>query len=98
ELLADHIAPLSCTGPVRQVGLMVGFDLWRDPERGVRFDTDERRAHRAVLIARESGVIVRPLGDTMVLMPPLSLPEPLLEQLVVTVARAVELATRCFPG
>jgi adenosylmethionine-8-amino-7-oxononanoate aminotransferase len=37
---------------------------------------------------------VRPLGDTMVLMPPLSLPDDLLERLVVTVARAVERATR----
>jgi adenosylmethionine-8-amino-7-oxononanoate aminotransferase len=93
ELLDEHIAPLAAAGPVRRVGLMVGFDLWRDAERGVRFETDERRGHRAVLIARESGVVVRPLGDTMVLMPPLALPAHLLEQLVVTIARAVERAT-----
>jgi adenosylmethionine-8-amino-7-oxononanoate aminotransferase len=93
-LLDQHIEPLRATGPVRRVGLMVGFDLWRDAERGVRFDTDERRAHRAVLLAREEGVIVRPLGDTVVLMPPLSLPDDLLEQLVVTTARAIERATR----
>jgi adenosylmethionine-8-amino-7-oxononanoate aminotransferase len=93
-LLKEHIEPLACTGPVRRVGLMVGFDLWRDPERGLRFETDERRAHRAVLLAREEGVIVRPLGDTMVLMPPLSLPDALLESLVTTVARAVERATQ----
>ncbi|MFN2427994.1 MAG: adenosylmethionine--8-amino-7-oxononanoate transaminase [Candidatus Binatia bacterium] len=93
SLLDEHIEPLPSVGPVRRVGLMVGFDLWRDAERGVRFDTDERRGHRAVLLAREEGVIVRPLGDTMVLMPPLSLPDDLLETLVVTVARAVERAT-----
>ena len=71
---------------------MVGFDLWKDPARGERFATDERRAHRAVLLAREEGVIVRGLGDTMVLMPPLSMPDDLLERTVTTVARAIERA------
>ena len=92
-VLDEHVEPLRSTGPVRRAGLMVGFDLWHDPERGERFATDERRAHRAVLLAREEGVVVRPLGDTMVLMPPLSMPDDLLERLVVTVARAVERAT-----
>lgn len=94
ELLEQHIEPLEHTGPVRRVGLMAGFDLWREARDAERFPTDERRAHRAVLLAREEGVIVRPLGDTMVLMPPLSLPDDLLERLVVTVARAVDQATR----
>jgi adenosylmethionine-8-amino-7-oxononanoate aminotransferase len=94
RLLDEQVAPLEHAGPVRRTGLMVGFDLWKDADRGERFATDERRAHRAVLLAREEGVIVRPLGDTMVLMPPLALPDDLLELLVVTVARAVETATR----
>jgi adenosylmethionine---8-amino-7-oxononanoate aminotransferase len=93
-LLDEHVSPLEHAGPVRRVGTMVGFDLWRDAGSGVRFATDERRAHRAVLIAREHGVIVRPLGDTMVLMPPLSLPDDLVRVLVETVARAVDVATR----
>jgi adenosylmethionine-8-amino-7-oxononanoate aminotransferase len=93
DLLDRHVEPLAHTGAVRRCGLMVGFDLLKDTDRGERFPTDERRAHRAVLFARDEGVIVRPLGDTMVLMPPLSLPDDLLENLVVTVARAVARAT-----
>jgi adenosylmethionine-8-amino-7-oxononanoate aminotransferase len=93
RLLAEHVEPLEHVGPVRRVGLMVGFDLWKDAELGQRFDTDERRAHRAVLLAREDGVLVRPLGDTMVLMPPLSLSDDLLEELVVVTARAIARAT-----
>lgn len=92
-LLEKHIAPLPCVGPIRRVGLMVGFDLWRDRNFAERFPTDERRAHRAVLLAREDGVIMRGLGDTMVLMPPLSMPDDLLDRTVTTVARAVERAT-----
>lgn len=92
--LAEWIDPLEHTGPVRRVGMMVGFDLLRDPGAGTGYPVEERRGHRAVLEARELGVIVRPLGDTMILMPPLTLPEPLLRQAVEVTARAVAAATR----
>ena len=59
ELLEQHIEPLEHTGPVRRVGLMAGFDLWRDAKDAERFPTDERRAHRAVL-ARARGRRDRP--------------------------------------
>jgi len=91
--LAREIEPLPHVGPVRQVGTMVGFDLLRDPASAERFPAAERRAHRAVLAAREEGVIVRPLGDTMVLMPPPAMPPALGERVVEVTARAVERAT-----
>jgi adenosylmethionine-8-amino-7-oxononanoate aminotransferase len=94
ELLHTHVAPLTHVGPVRRVGHMVGFDLLRDVARGKRFDPGERRAHRAVLAAREEGVIIRPLGDTMVLMPPLTMPPELLKRVVTVTAGAVDRATR----
>jgi adenosylmethionine-8-amino-7-oxononanoate aminotransferase len=93
HLLTEHIAPLRHTGPIRRVGLMVGFDLWRNFEAGVRYSADERLGHRAALVAREEGVVIRPLGDTMVLMPALAMPPDLLERLVHVTAHAVERAT-----
>ncbi len=72
---------------------MAGVDLWADVDKRVRFDPDERRAHRAVLAARERGVIIRPLGDTMVLMPPPAMPAELLEKVVRETARALQVAT-----
>lgn len=95
--LARHVAPLAHAGPVRQVGTMVGFDLLRDPEAGEPFPSRERRSHRAVLAAREEGVIVRPLADTLILMPPLTLPTDLAERLVEVTARAVRRATEETP-
>ena len=53
---------------VRQRGLMVGIDLGEH-------DPDLRLGHRVVLEARRRGVIVRPLGEVIVLMPPLSIIE-----------------------
>ncbi len=94
KCLDEYVEPLAHTGPVRRVGLMVGFDLLRDPEAGVHFDTDARVAHQAVMHAREEGVVIRPLGDTMVLMPAPAMPGPLVERVVEVTARAVDAATR----
>jgi adenosylmethionine-8-amino-7-oxononanoate aminotransferase len=93
DALERHISPLPHVGPVRRQGLMVGFDILADPETGRHFPTDERRGHRAVLAAREEGVIIRPLADTMVLMPPLTMPPDLLERVVAATARAITAAT-----
>ena len=92
--LEEHVSPLGQAGPVRRVGLMVGFDLWRDRDAGERYPASERRAHRAALVARERGVVIRPLGDTMVLMPAPAMPPTLLERLVRVTAEAVVQATR----
>jgi len=70
---------------VRQRGLMVGIDLGEhDPEL--------RLGHRVVLEARRRGVIVRPLGDVIVLMPPLSISKRDLRRLVQAVAQSIRAA------
>ena len=50
-------------------------------------------AHQAVMHARKEGVIIRPLGDTMVLMPAPAMPEDLIIKLVKSTAEAVKKAT-----
>jgi adenosylmethionine---8-amino-7-oxononanoate aminotransferase len=70
---------------VRQCGLMVGIDLGEhDPEL--------RLGHRVVLEARRRGVIVRPLGDVIVLMPPLSISKQDLRRLVEVVGQSIRAA------
>lgn len=51
---------------VRQKGLMIGIELQNHP-------IEQRIGHRICLKAREQGVFIRPLGNTIVLMPPLSI-------------------------
>ena len=51
---------------VRGRGFMVGIDLGEH-------DPALRLGHRVTLEARERGAIIRPLGDTIVLMPPLAI-------------------------
>jgi adenosylmethionine-8-amino-7-oxononanoate aminotransferase len=49
--------------------------------------------HQVTLAARERGAIVRPLGDVVVLMPPLSITEDELRRLVAITAEAIAVAT-----
>jgi adenosylmethionine-8-amino-7-oxononanoate aminotransferase len=49
--------------------------------------------HRVTLEARARGAIIRPLGDVVVLMPPLSISGADLERLVQVTAEAIDAAT-----
>jgi adenosylmethionine-8-amino-7-oxononanoate aminotransferase len=84
ELLED-VAAMAQVAEVRGRGFMVGIDLGQH-------DAALRLGHRVTLEARERGAIVRPLGDTVVLMPPLSITPADLQRLVEIVADSVRAA------
>jgi adenosylmethionine-8-amino-7-oxononanoate aminotransferase len=76
ERLREHaarIARLDHVGAVRQCGLVAGLDLVADKAAGVRYPWQENRGTRACIAARKHGALLRQLGDTVVLMPPLSI-------------------------
>ncbi len=62
-------------GDVRQKGLMAGVELVRDRLSKEPFEVGERVGWRVSMEARKRGVIVRPLGDVLVFMPPLAISE-----------------------
>jgi adenosylmethionine-8-amino-7-oxononanoate aminotransferase len=66
DLLDDRIAPLDQVRDTRLVGLMGGVDL-APPRDGLRW------GRRASAGAVRRGVLLRPIGDTVVLMPPLTI-------------------------
>ena len=70
---------------VRQARLMGGIEL------GAR--ARGAHGHRVTLEARRRGAIVRPLGDVVILMPPLSMTEQDLRRLVATTAESIAAAT-----
>ena len=63
---------LSHVGDIRQRGFMVGIEIVKDREKRLSYEPKERIGHRIILSARKRGIILRPLGDVIVLMPPLS--------------------------
>ncbi len=73
--LLSRVARLPGVAEVRGRGFMVGIDLGDH-------DAALRLGHRVTLAARERGAIIRPLGDTVVLMPPLAISKADLQRLV----------------
>ncbi|MBW3541042.1 MAG: adenosylmethionine--8-amino-7-oxononanoate transaminase [Planctomycetes bacterium] len=76
-VLGDH----PHVAEVRQRGIMVGIELVRDRPTLEPFSPDRRAGHRVALAARRRGVIIRPLGDVVVLMPAPAMPGKLVERL-----------------
>ncbi len=92
-LLARDIAPLAHVGDVRQCGLMVGIELVEDRKQRSPYPPAQRIGHRVILAARERGVILRPLGNVIVLMPPLCISASQIEELVQVVRESIRAVT-----
>lgn len=80
--LLERFERFEQVGQVRQFGLGAGIELVQDRATKAPFDASERRAYKVCRYARERGVFVRPLGDVLVVMPPLTITDEELELLV----------------
>jgi adenosylmethionine-8-amino-7-oxononanoate aminotransferase len=83
HLLAAQIDPCATVGEVRQCGLMAGIDM-AAPTGGLRWG----RLVSAACVRR--GVLIRPLGEVIAVMPPLTTTAAEIERIVTTVAEAIE--------
>jgi adenosylmethionine-8-amino-7-oxononanoate aminotransferase len=87
--LLDPFTDLDHVGDVRQKGFMVGIDIVLDRKAKVRYPIEDRVAHRICMEARRHQVVIRNLGDVIVLMPPLSITIDELEHLTKVVYDSV---------
>jgi adenosylmethionine-8-amino-7-oxononanoate aminotransferase len=71
DALADTVLPHPCVASIRQHGVMVGIDLVH-PD-GTVPEPAFQAGHRMAMATRTHGAITRPLGNTLVLNPPLSM-------------------------
>jgi adenosylmethionine-8-amino-7-oxononanoate aminotransferase len=85
-------------GEVRQRGLMVGIELVRDRATKAEYGFELRAGHQVILEARKMGVMIRPLGNVVVLMPPLAMTEPDLGRLAAVTLAAIEKVTARLGG
>ncbi|HVS37858.1 MAG TPA: aminotransferase class III-fold pyridoxal phosphate-dependent enzyme, partial [Gemmataceae bacterium] len=77
----DRLRDLPIVGDVRQKGLLAGIELVRERRTREPFAAKERIGARACRLARDQGVLLRPLGDVIVVMPPLAIELNLLDRL-----------------
>ena len=89
RLLTSEVSPLPHVADVRQCGVMVGIELAADAAERRPYSAAERMGARVTAEARRRGVIVRPLGDVVVLMPPLSITGDEIDRLVNVVRDAI---------
>jgi adenosylmethionine-8-amino-7-oxononanoate aminotransferase len=94
--LAAALAPLRehpHVGEIRQRGLMVGVELVRDRASRAEYEVPLRIGHQVCLEARRAGVLLRPLGNVVVLMPPLAMDVTQLGRLAAAVRAGVDAVT-----
>ncbi|MGZ8766222.1 MAG: aminotransferase class III-fold pyridoxal phosphate-dependent enzyme, partial [Acidimicrobiia bacterium] len=83
NLLDDRIRPHHAVADVRLCGLMGGIEL-APPGEGLRW------GRRVCAASVERGVLLRPLGDVVVLMPPLDVTSAELHRIVCALDGALE--------
>ena len=88
--LTDH----PHVGQIRQKGIMVGIELVRSRTGMQPYPAADRMGHRVTLAARMHGLVTRPLGDVVVLMPAPAMPLELIDRLCDSVIAAIDDATR----
>jgi adenosylmethionine-8-amino-7-oxononanoate aminotransferase len=85
-----RIAQLPFVGDARQCGLMGGIEIVRGNSSKQSFPFDWKIGAKLCSSMRSVGVMLRPLGDCVVVMPPVAIDLELLEKLLGIVYRAVK--------
>lgn len=92
ERLAE-IATFPHVGDVRRRGLVAGIELVADRAAKTPYPWDEKWGLRVCRRARDYGVLLRPLGNVLVVMPPLSVTLEELDFLLDVLAKAIRETT-----
>ena len=87
--LQNQLGDLPQVGDIRQRGMMVGIELVKDRATKERFDPRRRLGAEICLNVRRHGIVLRPLGDVIVLMPPLAMGVEELRSIVAAVRQEV---------
>ncbi len=84
---------LEGVGDIRQSGFMVGIELVADRDSKKPYPVKDRVGHQVILEARKRGLILRPLGDVIIIMPPLGISIDELNKLCDITYESIDVAT-----
>ncbi len=90
----QRFSDLPHVGEVRQRGFMVGIELVKSRKTKKPYVPKEKIGQKVIWEARRHGVIIRPLGDVIVLMPPLAIEETTLKRLIDVTYESIKLVTK----
>lgn len=92
ELIKTRLAEISrlpYVGDVRQCGLMAGIEIVKDKTAKENFDPSLAIGAKLCSAMRGKGAMMRPLGDVIVLMPPVAIDIQLLDELLGIIKEAL---------
>lgn len=95
--LLRPLSRLSHVGDIRQKGYMVGIELVRDRATKAPYPLTDRIGHQVAMEARRRGLITRPLGNVVVLMPPLAVKIRELARMVTVLHESIKAITEPSP-
>lgn len=93
KLFGRWLAPLAAlpqVGDIRQRGLMAGVELVMDKRTKTPYPLSAKAGHRVAAIARSNGLMLRPIGNVLVLIPPLSISKDELKKTVEILKQSIE--------
>ena len=85
---------LPCVGDVRVCGLAAGVELMKDTDTSTPYPFEEKMGIRVCKAALARGAMLRPLVNTIVLMPPLQISISALDSLLDIVWTSIETVTK----
>jgi adenosylmethionine-8-amino-7-oxononanoate aminotransferase len=88
-----RFAMLGHVGDIRQKGFMVGIELVKDRKTREPYPLEDKIGVRVIKEARRRGLIIRPLGNVIVLMPPLAISQRDLGRMLKIVYDAIQTVT-----
>ncbi|MHB1680801.1 MAG: adenosylmethionine--8-amino-7-oxononanoate transaminase [bacterium] len=92
--LLKEFNELDNVGEVRTIGLMAGIELVSDKNTKEPYPQKDNIGHKVILKAREKGVIIRPLGDVIVVLPPLIIEKNEIDELLTVVYDSIKAVTQ----
>ncbi|MGZ8366384.1 MAG: adenosylmethionine--8-amino-7-oxononanoate transaminase, partial [Nitrospira sp.] len=93
KMLAQWLKPIAdipWVGDIRQRGFMVGIELVQDKTSKAPYPLSAKAGHHVAAIARSRGLILRPIGNVLVLIPPLSTTAEELKKMVEIIKKSIE--------
>jgi adenosylmethionine-8-amino-7-oxononanoate aminotransferase len=93
QRLRTEMLALPHVSDVRQRGFMIGIELVEDKTQRKNYPPEKRVGHRVIQEARKRGVMIRPLGDIIILMPPLTIARDEIKMLLDVVSESIQVVT-----
>ncbi|HEX4968856.1 MAG TPA: aminotransferase class III-fold pyridoxal phosphate-dependent enzyme, partial [Nitrospiraceae bacterium] len=91
--LLQPLRRLPHAGDIRQRGLIAAVELVEERQTQEPYPLETRMGHRVAMEARRRGLLLRPIGNVIILMPPLSTSLPELRRMVEILHVSIEAAT-----